>query len=261
MGKKVIHALFLAVLGVACVKGAQAASFTDAQKKEIGTIIRQYIMDNPEILFEAADKHRENEMKKEQEKADIYLKDNRDKLFSNPNYFSLGDPKAPIAFVEFYDYNCGYCKRAYGEIVKFLDKEKDVRLVLIDTPILSAESHQAALWSIAAGKKGKFPEFHKALMEFQGPKTEENLTNLATSVGLDPKELAALAKTDDVTKQIEENMKIFQGLGLSGTPGFVAYDQVIRGAADAQVFHDLAAKQRAEMDKKGDKTDKKDTKK
>lgn len=219
---------------------ARAASFNDAQKTEIEQIVHQYILNNPEILFEAADKHRENQARKADEQSDSYLKTNADKIFNNPNYHAIGNPKASVAFVEFFDYNCGYCKQAFPALQKTVEEDKDIKIIMIDTPILSEQSYNAARWSVAAGKLGKYVEFHTAAMKFQGPKDDANLAKLATEAGLDAAKVRELADTKEVKDQIDANMQIFRDMGLNGTPAFAARDRVIRGFAGPEVLKQIA---------------------
>lgn len=237
-----IRPLSLAIIAVITTTTvpALAAGFDPAQRKEIESIVRQYIMDNPSIVFEAADKHQANQQQKADDDAKKVLKDKSKELFENSNYAVLGNKKAKVPFVEFFDYNCGYCKQAYPDLVKTTDDDKNIKIVLVDTPILGPTSLTAAKWAIAAGKLGKYVEFHGALMNFQGPKDDENLTKLAKDVGLNPDEVRARAGKEDIQKQIDDNMALFSALGLSGTPGFAAPDRVIRGAVGPDVLKQIA---------------------
>jgi protein-disulfide isomerase len=213
-----------------------AYAFDSAEKKEIEAIIKQYLLDNPGIIFEAADKHQANLAKEAEEKSNQTLKDKAAQLFKNDKHFFLGDKSARVPIVEFFDYNCGYCKQVFKSLQDAVAKNKDLRIVLIDTPILGPSSTLAARWAIAAGTFGKYIEFHTALMNFQGPKDDATLSQLATDVGLDPAKMRAAAEEEAVTKQIDENMALFQALGLNGTPAFAAPDRILRGAATPEVL-------------------------
>lgn len=216
------------------------ATMSDAQKKEIEGIVRQYILDNPSILFEAADLHQKKQEEAANEAAKKVLDEKAELLFKNPDYAVLGNKDAKVTFVEFFDYNCGYCKQAFKDLNDLVEKNKDIKIVLVDTPILGPTSMDAAKWAIAAGKLGKYVEFHKAAMKFQGPKTEEALTAIAKEAGLDAAAVKERAAKDDVNVQIGKNMELFSSLGLSGTPGFAAKDRVLRGFVGPEVLEQIA---------------------
>lgn len=217
------------VLALAMTPAAHAGSFTDPQKKEIGDIVRQYIMDNPAIVFEAAQKHQQNEQSKADEAARQTLVKKKDEIFNNPSYQVLGDPKAKIAFAEFMDYNCGYCKHAYKDLAELVAEKKNVKIVLIDSPILGDSSVLAAKYALAARDfgPGKYLAYHAALMQFTGPKTEENLKKLATDNGMDPEKLKEAAMKPAIQDQINKNMALFRDLDLGGTPAFLTPDRII----------------------------------
>lgn len=228
--------LFLIALTVSL----PAFAMTDDQKKEIEGVVRQYILDNPEILFEAADRHQQKQEAAANEEAKKILVQKYDELFKNPAYAVMGNKDAKVAFVEFFDYNCGYCKQAFKDLDKLVEKNQDIKIILIDTPILGPTSLEAAKWSVAAGKLGKYVEFHTALMSFQGQKTEETLTKLAKEAGLDPAKVKAQAAKEETTQQIDKNMELFMSLGLRGTPGFAAKDRILRGFVGPEVLEQIA---------------------
>jgi protein-disulfide isomerase len=217
-----------------------AADFTAAQKKDIEAIVKQYLLDNPEIIFQAAENHQRNEQAKADVQAKDVLKNRSADLFDNALAPMLGSPMAKTAFVEFFDYECGYCKQAFSGLSKLVNDNKDIKILLVDTPILSENSYNAARWALAAGKQGKYLAYHAALMEFKGPKTIENLEKLATQIGLDSGKMKIDADGAEVKAQLEKNMELFKALGLNGTPGFAARDRVIRGYVGPEVLAQIA---------------------
>lgn len=219
---------------------AYAQSFKSEQKAEIEQIIKQYLLDNPGILYQAAENYQRDAAKRADEDAVKVLSESGAALFANADLPFIGNPKAKTVFVEFFDYNCGYCKQAYPGLVKFLNEDKDVKIILVDSPILSEQSNEAAKWALAAKAHGKYNEFHQALMQFQGPKSEETLSKIATDLGLDAGALKTAAQSDQVRDRLVENMDLFQKLGLNGTPAFVAQDRVIRGYTGPEVLKQIA---------------------
>lgn len=232
--------LALAAVAAIAALPVKAAEFNDAQKKEIGNIVRQYLLENPGLIYEVADKHQQNMQKAADESAKTALKEQTKALFENKEYGVIGNKKAKVPFVEFFDYNCGYCKHAYPEMVKLTDGDKNIKVILIDTPILGPTSTLAAKWAIAAGKLGKYVEFHAAAMKFEGPKSEETLSEIAKGIGLDPAKVKEIAEKQETTDQITKNMELFQKLGLNGTPAFALPDRVVRGASSAEAMKALA---------------------
>lgn len=234
--------MFVRILSllVALTLALPASAMTDDQKKEIQAVVRQYILDNPEILFEAADLHQKKQEEAANKAAEKVLKERADELFKGQDHRTLGNKKAKTVFVEFFDYNCGYCKKAFTDLQTLTDKNQDIKVVLIDTPILGPSSFEAAKWSVAAAKLGKFTEFHTAAMKFMGPKTEEALVKIATEAGLDSAKMKEQAAKDETAQQIAKNMELFSALGLSGTPAFAAPDRVIRGFVGPEVLEQIA---------------------
>lgn len=216
-----------------CLLGAgafapPAHAFTDAEKDELGTIIHTYIMDNPGIVMDALEQHRANEERRQKEEAANLIKNNQD-ILAGKNLPSIGNPKADVTVVEFFDYNCGYCKRALPDLIKLVDSDKNLRVVFHEMPILSADSRTAALWALAAHKQGKYFEFHKAVMQHRGAKNETTLSKLAADLGLDVERLKKDAASGDVAKELAESIELARKIGINGTPAFIVGEQFFGG--------------------------------
>lgn len=230
-----IMILVVAMLGLA----VPAHAFNEAQKKEIGEVVRQYLLDNPSLIYEAADRHQANMMREAEARGKKVLVEHAKDLFASNEHPIIGNAKARVGVVEFFDYNCGYCKQAFGELTTATAANQDLKIILIDTPILGPSSQLAAQWSIAAHQMGKGLAFHTELMNFQGPKDETTLSELATKAGLDPAKVKAAAAGEAVSAQLAKNMELFQKLGLNGTPAFAAPDRVIRGAISGPMLDQI----------------------
>ena len=206
----------------------QAEAFSDAETKELNKAIHAYIMENPTVIINALEKHRADEAtRKKQEAADL-IKNNK-KLLAGKDLPSIGNPKGDVTIVEFFDYNCGYCKRALPDLIKLSEEDKNVRIVFHELPILSDDSRTAALWALAAHKQDKYFDFHKALMQHRGAKNEATLTKLANDVGLDANKMKKDIMSDDVQKMLTESLEIAKKIGISGTPAFIVNDQFFGG--------------------------------
>lgn len=204
---------------------AKAEEFT---KGDIEGIIREYIMENPELIIESFQAYQEKEKRKQQEALKEKLSGLKDQL-AGMDVPMAGNPDGDVTIVEFYDYNCGYCKKAVGDIVKILETDKNVKVLFIDYPVLGASSQEAAKWALASAKQGKYYEYHVALMEFKGQKSEATLTSVAKSVGLDVDQLKKDAEDPAIAKTLQEFAMLARELGIRGTPAFIIGDDLSPG--------------------------------
>ena len=208
---------------------AQAAdAFSSTQKDELGTIIKEYLMDNPEVIFKSIDAYRQKEKEMQQAKAKNAIKDNIKKL-TESDAPSIGAEDADVVIVEFFDYNCGYCKRAVPDIQAVLEKDKKVRFVFQEMPILGPSSLTAAQWAKAAHNQGKYFDFHVALMEHRGAKDEAQLTKLAEKLGLDINKMKKDAGSDEVKNAIDAEVSLARQIGINGTPAFIVGEDLYPG--------------------------------
>lgn len=203
--------------------------FTPDQKAAMEDFIRDFILDNPEVLMESVNRFKEREEKKADQDAISAVTKYKDFIYNNKDMPQTGNPKGDITVVEFFDYNCGYCKRAYEAVQETLDKDKNVRFVFVELPILSETSKTAADWAMAAQKQGKYFEFHKKAITFNGPKNEENMEKIARELGLDVEKMKKDAKSPETQALLQKKVEVAQALRITGTPGFIVGDQIVRG--------------------------------
>ncbi len=206
---------------------AQNAETFDAKQKDaIKAIVREYLLEKPEVLKEAI-----NELNKRQEAA---AAEERKKalapLYKDQTPFSTGDGK--ITLVEFFDYNCGYCRKAFHNVLDLSKEEKNFRVVFVEFPILTEGSRVASEAAIAATKQGKYFEFHRALITYNGPVKADTVFKVAADVGLDVEKLKKDMKAPEVNALIEKNLQLGTSMGVQGTPAFFIGDQAIPGAPD-----------------------------
>jgi protein-disulfide isomerase len=229
--------LSLAIAASAVIVPLPAAaegSFTDAQKQEMHTIIRDYMLENPTLLNEMITKLQAAEQAQQEEMAQAAISANKDRIFRSPEDVVLGNPEGSVTMVEFFDYNCGYCKRAVTEVLRLAEEDKDLRIVLKEFPILSEGSVIAAHAALAARKQNKYEELHLALMATQGSiDGQEKVLEVAKEAGLDVDKLKADMDADRAAsdKVIDETRELAQTLGINGTPAFIIDDTVVPGAA------------------------------
>jgi len=224
-------------LGLALVLGAMLApahaqSFSPPQRTEIEKIIKDYLLAHPEVLQEAMAELEKKQQVAESEKARSAIKNHSEALFNSPRQVVLGNPQGDVTFVEFFDYNCGYCKRAFGDVAKLIEKEKQVRFILKELPILSKGSEEASRVALAAKMQGKYWEFHRAMLENQGQANEASALRVAEKVGVDMAKLKKDMASPQVQKEIDETRALATKLGIQGTPHFMVADRVIPGAPE-----------------------------
>jgi protein-disulfide isomerase len=225
-----------AIFGAAALLGAAAlfapsfaadqTAFDATQKDAIRAIVKEYLLEQPEILREAI-----GELNKRQE---VQAEGERKKalagLYKQDTPFSTGPGKFTV--VEFFDYNCGYCRKAFSNIVGLTKDDKDVRVVFVEFPILSEESRVASQAAIASTKQNKYFEFHRALMEHNGPVKEDVIFKTAADVGLDVEKLKVDMKAPEVNELIEKNLQLGTAMGVQGTPAIFVGDEAIPGAPE-----------------------------
>jgi len=213
----------------------------------IDVAIERYIRAHPEVIeqsLQAMEAKREAEQKERQK---IALKTKQDELLHDPMSPVSGNPKGEITVVEFYDYRCGFCKRAAPAVTELQKVDPRVRVVYKDFPILGEPSELAAKAALASQAQGKHQLFHEALLASQSDMTKEVILKIATKVGLDPKRLEADMADPKWQTVIAKNRALARDLGISGTPGFIVRNELVPGALDLNGLKDLIA--RAEQGK------------
>ena len=227
-------------LAVAPIAGfAQEPS--DARIKELAL---EAIRENPQIIMEAVQLLEQEQAATQAEAAADLLKNQRELLEHDPNAPVFGNPEGDVTVVEFFDYNCPYCKRAMSEVQGLLDVDRDVRLVYREWPILSEGSVFAAKAALAASEQGKYEEFHRALMGMEQRAEEASVMRLAEEIGLDIEQLRTDMEAPKVQEHIDESMRLTQALGFNGTPSFVIGDDMVPGFVEQEQLEALVDKTR-----------------
>lgn len=201
-------------------------------KAQVEEIIQSYISENPEIIVEALNEYQRREQEREEQRATEALQKNMSFIKDNPHSPAIGATKNPeLVVAEFFDYNCGYCKRAIGDIEKLEAEYGDrVKIVFKEYPIFGGDSDTAARLALAADKQGKYFEYHQALMKTQGKMDESRLLDIAAGIGLDVEKLKADKDSAEISELLNETKEKGAEIGVRGTPAFVIGDKLIRGA-------------------------------
>jgi len=213
---------------------AAAQDFSTAQRGEIEKIIKEYLIRHPEVLQEAMAELEKKQQLAETEKARSAIKNHSDALFNSPRQVVLGNPQGDVTFVEFFDYNCGYCKRALNDMVEIMGKDPKLKVVLKEFPVLGPGSVEAAQVAVAVrmqDKGGKkYMEFHQKMLLGRGQADKARAMAVAKEIGLDMTRLEKDLKSDEITATLQESAKLAEALGLNGTPSYVIGSDVVVGA-------------------------------
>jgi protein-disulfide isomerase len=161
------------------------------------------------------------------------LSNNRQILENDPNAPVLGNPDGDVTVVEFFDYNCPYCRRAKPAIQELLAFDPNVRLVYREWPILGDGSVFAAKAALASRNQGKYEEFHWAMMGMTGRAEEASVLRIAKEIGLDIEQLQADMESAEIEEHIQTSMRLTQSLGFSGTPSFVIGNNLVPGLVES----------------------------
>lgn len=226
-----------AVVGLAAVAAPLRAETSAPQKAEIEKIVHDYLIANPEVIRDAIEELDRRQKVAEADTRQKVVSQSADKLFNSVNQAVVGNPTGDVTLVEFFDYNCGYCKRALDDVAKLVDSDPKLRVVLKDFPVLGPGSVEAA--EIAAAlrlqfKPDKFYEFHRKLLGARGSVGKAQALAVAKELGADPVKLEKDARSPDVKAGIREVAELADSLNLSGTPSWVLGKEVIVGAVGYQ---------------------------
>lgn len=226
----------LALVLLSGITPAAAAEFNKAQTEEIGAIVHDYLVQHPEVMIEVmAELDAREQAAKKRSQNDAVAKHHKE-IFEDKVSFVAGNPKGDVTIVEFFDYNCGYCKRAFAPLMNTLKDDGNIRLVLKEFPILGPSSVIASHAAMAAQKQGKYFEMHKALFTHKGSLDEDEIMSVAKSVGLDIARLRRDMADPAFAKTIDRNEELAQALNITGTPSFVIGEAMHPGALDADDF-------------------------
>jgi protein-disulfide isomerase len=226
---------------------AAAQNFSTDQRHEIEGIVKSYLVQHPEVLQEVMDALDKKQKEADADKARTTIKDNNATIFNSPHQVVLGNPQGNVTMVEFFDYNCAFCKRALPDMLDLLKTNPDLKFVLKEFPVLGEGSVEAAHVAVAARMQDstgkKYIEFHQKLLGGRGPADKARALAVAKEVGFDMARIEKDMDSDEVKKTIDEDMKLADALGVSGTPSYVVGEQVVVGAVG---LDELKAKLKAE---------------
>jgi protein-disulfide isomerase len=212
--------------------GAAMAELSADEQSQVEATIRNYLIANPEIIRDAINELQRREDQAAQAAQSEAITDNASLLFNSSKEVVLGNPKGDVTLVEFFDYNCAYCRRAHADMKKLIADDPNLRVVLKEFPILSDGSVQAAQVASAVLLMApeKYADFHDALITAPGQVDGAKALALAADLGLDPKAVQEKANSDDAKAVIAEARGLADKLQLTGTPSYATPLRVVVGA-------------------------------
>lgn len=235
--------LLLFLMGAASAAGAEPAA-GQRSVEEIEEIVREYILGNPEVLFEAVQRHKEKQRQRQAERDRVAVREHAKELLADPDSFVGGNPDGDVTLVEFFDYRCGYCKRFAPVLEAITRQDPKLRVVYKELPVLGPDSFRAAQAALAARNQGHYLEFHEALMGVDGPLTDDAIRTVARSVGLDLNRLKRDMETPKVLDILGATHRLAEALAIDGTPTLIVGDEIARGAVPIEELTAMIARAR-----------------
>lgn len=201
-------------------------------KSEVGKIIREYLLENPELLLEVQDALAEKQQQELSATQAKIISDKKAAIFSDDYQIEIGNPQAEITIVEFFDYNCGFCQRALKDMETLLETNKNIKFILKEFPVLGEASIEASRVSMAVAKllPEKHAEFHTKLLAQEGQKNGNRAIQLAVEMGATQIEIMVEMENPKIIETIQATYEIANELGITGTPSYIIGNEVVFGA-------------------------------
>lgn len=222
--------------------------FDDAEREEIGEIIRDYLLENPRILEEVIEALEREQAATEMEAQQQLILEYRDEIFESPDSYVAGNPEGDVTLVEFFDYNCQYCRRMMPVVAELIEEDPELRVVFKDWPVLGEGSTEAA--RVATAVRLEFPDqyvtFHQHLLSEQGRIDRERALAAAGEIGLSRDALEDMMDDPEVNAILRRSGQLGGQLGLRGTPSYVIGDEIVGGAVGKDVLESAIAEVREE---------------
>jgi len=218
------------------------AEKTNFTKTEIQQIVEEYIKQNPEVILKSVSAYQDRSAT--ESRADA-MATQHEAIFNDPDTPTFAKGAADVTIVEFFDYNCGYCKRAYPVIQALMEEDKNLRFIFKEMPILHETSDLAAKWALAAHKQDKYLEFHHALMQHSGKYDANTMEKISESLDLNIVRMKQDANSTEIEKALVKNRNLARALAISGTPAFIVNTEVIPGMISYEEMKQVIKEQRA----------------
>ena len=229
------------------VQAFDLTKMSDAERKVFQEEVRAYLMENPQVIMDAVAVLEERNAA-EQGNNDLSLvQANADAIFNDGFSWVGGNAQGDVTIVEFLDYRCGYCRKAFEDVKQLVEGDGNVRFIVKEFPILGQASLDSARFAIAtkhAAGDEAYETMHDALMAYRGATEVPALSRLAASLGLDPAPIIAKLESPEVEAGIRQTLALAKALQINGTATFVFGDQMIRGYVPLSAMEDIVSEQR-----------------
>jgi protein-disulfide isomerase len=222
-----------------------------SDKAEIESIIYNYLVENPHVIVKSLENYQREQERLDQIAAQQALQDNFDTLANAPYSFSVGDKDAKVTIIEFFDYNCGYCRVATPTLLKVAEKNPDVRVVFKEYPIRGEDSFKVARATLAAIEQGKYLELHRSLMKISGKITISQFEKVAKRHKVNMTKIRAGMDKEDIQESLKVTYDLAKALMIEGTPSFIIGDEIVRGWPGPENFEAMVADQIKKSSEKG----------
>ena len=250
LGRRFTAALALSFIVLFAIGAAaqEAPPTPEEVERDLGNYLDQkienYILNHPEVIITALRAYQDQQRRAEEQKVKGTIQSRRDELFKDPGSPVGGNPDGDVTLVEFFDYNCPYCRRVVPVMKELQEKDPQVRIVYKEFPVLGPVSVFASRAALAAREQDKYLPFHDALMQIDDRLTEEMVMTAAKQVGLDIDKLKKDMANPALNDILARNRALADELSVSGTPSFVVGDNFLGGAASLATIEDLVAQAR-----------------
>lgn len=223
---------------------APATEVSQLDDAAFGERVRAYLLENPEVIFEAAAVMEQRQQEMQNANDGDLIEDHADAIFDDGHSWVGGNLEGDVTIVEFTDYMCGYCRRAFPEVEELITSDGNIRFIVKEFPILGEQSLVASRYAIAAQQvlgDDAYKALHDAMMTYKGEMALPALTDLAEALELDADKIKDHMDSDEVSAVIAENRALAQTLQVSGTPTFIVQDQIVRGYVPLEGMQEIVA--------------------
>ncbi|WP_068082642.1 DsbA family protein [Polycladidibacter stylochi] len=245
--KQMLCLAAMLIVATTAMLGVQAKA-ADMDRQQVEKIIHDYLMENPEVITKALNELENRRVAQQEQARKEALVEMRDTLENSKYQVVLGNPKGDVTLVEFFDYNCGYCRRSLADMMKLMEDDGNLRIVLKEFPVLGQASMQAAQVAIALNEVApeKYEDFHIAMLSSKERATKESAMRIVKDLGVDMNKIEDELKSDSTRNTLQEVFTMAEKLSINGTPSYVIGDEVAIGAVGVDSLKEIIAQTRAQ---------------
>jgi protein-disulfide isomerase len=215
------------------------SSLSTRQAEDVRKIVREYLMGHPEVLGEALEALREKMRLQAESEARKMVDARKDDLLKNADDPVAGNLKGDVALVQFFDYNCGFCRQSFDAMWEAVKADGKTRVIFKEYPILGPDSVIASRVALVAKAHGKYDEVHRAFMKFRGRLDEKTVFRLVGEVGLNADQVRKEMNSPEIDKQLKKTLDLAHALDIGGTPTFIIGDRLVSSALDQPTFRQM----------------------